>query len=109
MLDMADELTDRFGPLPQSVSNLLNIAYIRNLAGILGVSVIKEDNGNTVLIYPKPDIEIISRAAGEFKDKCLISASKFLCVILKTKGLKDDERVEFIKNYLEVCQNILNE
>ncbi len=109
MLDMADELTDRFGPLPQSVSNLLNIAYIRNLAGILGVSVIKEDNGNTVLIYPKPDIEIISRAAGEFKDKCLISASKFLCVILKTKGLKDDERVEFIKNYLEVCQSILNE
>lgn len=109
MLDMADELTDRFGALPQSVLNLLNIAYIRNLAGLTGVSVIKEDNSNTVLIYPKPDIELISHTAGEFKEKCLISASKFLCVILKTKGYKDNERIELIKEYLETYERFLSQ
>ena len=30
--DMADELTDRFGPIPQAVDNLLKVAYLRTVA-----------------------------------------------------------------------------
>lgn len=108
MLDMIDELKDRFGAVPQSVINLLNIAYIRNLAGKTGVSVIKEDGGNTVLIYPKPDIEKITRTTGEFNNRCLITAGKSFAVQLKTKGMHDRERIEFLIDYLEFFQGLID-
>jgi transcription-repair coupling factor (superfamily II helicase) len=108
MLDMFDELKDRFGPLPQSVVNLLNIAYIRNLAGKTGVSVIKEDNKNTVLIYPLPDIEKITRTTGEFINKCFITSGKYFSVVLKTKDMTDSDRIAFIVQYLEFYENLLD-
>lgn len=44
--DIQDELEDRFGPLPEVVKNLLNVARVRILAskmGITQVSLVKED------------------------------------------------------------------
>jgi len=108
MLDMSDELNDRFGKLPQSVDNLLNIAYMRNLAGKTGVSVIKEDGGNIILIYPNPNIEYVTRTTAEFSDKCLISAGKYFTVLLKTKEMFEKEKIEFIIKYLEFYEKLID-
>ena len=40
--DMRDELTDRFGAIPQSVENLLRVAYLRTIAGAVFVTDIKQ-------------------------------------------------------------------
>ncbi len=99
MLDIRDELRDRFGALPQTVDNLLNIAYIRSIAGAAGVSVIREDAGNTVLMFPDPDLGNVSKAI-EGKD-CVVSAGKVFCVILKTRGFDDSRRIELIREFAE--------
>ena len=40
--DMTDELTDRFGPIPGSVENLLRVAYLRTIARSVYVTDIKQ-------------------------------------------------------------------
>ncbi len=105
MLDMHDELNDRFGKLPESVENLLNIAYIRALAGENGISVVREEAGNTVLVYAKPDIESISRAVGDFPDKCFITSGRTFAVVIKNKSMSDYERINILKEFLEAQQS----
>ena len=39
---MTDELTDRFGPIPASVENLLRVAYLRTIARSVYVTDIKQ-------------------------------------------------------------------
>ncbi len=107
MEDVREELSDRFGQIPQNVENLLNIAYIRSLAGKMGISVVREDAGNVVLIYNKPDIEKISMTVSEFSEKCFISASKLFSVILKTQNMNDSGKIFAIKEYLEYQESLL--
>ncbi len=109
MLDMRDELNDRFGKLPQSVENLLDIAYIRNVAGAVGISVVREESGNTVLIFPNPDIQVVTMATGVFKDKCFITAGRAFAVILKTVGMDSRSRLILLKDFVEECESINNE
>ncbi len=47
--DMADELMDRFGPLPVSVRNLLKIAEIKAWAHKAGITEIKQNDREVVL------------------------------------------------------------
>ncbi len=106
MLDMYEELNDRFGKVPESVENLLNIAYIRSLAGSVNVSVVREEAGNTVLIYVNPDVEKVSRAVSEFSEKCYITAGRNFAVVIKSKGMSDYERIKQIISFLECQQNL---
>ncbi len=99
MLDICDELRDRFGAIPQNVDNLLNIAYIRCVAGSAGVSAIREDSGNTVFMFPSPDLGTVSKAL-EGRD-CTVSAGKIFCVILKTRGSDDVKRIALIRDFAE--------
>lgn len=48
-LDIQEELEDRFSNIPHSVENLMDIAYIRSVAKLLGIEEIKE-RGNEVVI-----------------------------------------------------------
>ncbi len=43
--DMRDELTDRFGSIPRSVENLLDVAYLRTVAGKVFVTDISQKPG----------------------------------------------------------------
>ena len=106
MLDILDELNDRFGPAPETVRNLLNISYIRVIAGSAGISVIREESGNTVLIYPAPDIEKVTLATSEYKDKCIITSGRAFAVVLKTKGMSDSERIGLIMEFIEFQNSI---
>lgn len=50
--DVKDELRDRFGKIPEAVTGLIEIAYIRNIANSLGIYEIKQ-NETSVLLYVK--------------------------------------------------------
>ncbi|MBR3879630.1 MAG: transcription-repair coupling factor [Clostridia bacterium] len=56
MDDIADELLDRFGEMPQAVENLLNIALIRATAIDLGIKQITEINGEIRMYQSELDI-----------------------------------------------------
>ena len=48
MMDIIEELEDRFSDIPQAVYNLINIAYIKSIAKLLGIEEIKE-KGNEII------------------------------------------------------------
>ncbi len=101
MLDIRDELFDRFGDIPSSVENLLNIAYIRAMAGRHGITVIREEGGNIVFILPTPDLKKISDAVNAFSSRCVVTAGRAFVVVFKTRGIDVTERLLWIKEFLE--------
>jgi transcription-repair coupling factor (superfamily II helicase) len=100
MLDVADELKDRFGEMPEVVSNLLSVAYLRTLAGDAGVSVIRQEKGNIILLFPNPDIERISVAVSEFGSRAIITAGRNFAVVLKLEA-KGSKILEELEKFLE--------
>ena len=52
LYDITDELLDRYGDPPKSVTNLLKISLMRSLGSQAGITKI-ELKGNTVLFYPE--------------------------------------------------------
>ena len=57
VIDIKDELLDRYGDLPKQVENLISIAYIKALAGKLGISAITEKKD--ALIFQFKDKKIV--------------------------------------------------
>jgi len=77
MLDIEDELTDRYGDIPEPVRNLLSIAYIKALAGSLGFSSVTEKKGMVILQFRSQEeinIAAVGRLAEKHKRKVLFNA-----------------------------------
>jgi transcription-repair coupling factor (superfamily II helicase) len=59
MMDMQEELTDRFGDMPTAVNNLLNIALIKAISHSLYiVQLIHKDNEVKLIMYPKAKLAV---------------------------------------------------
>ena len=59
--DVFDELIDRFGDPPESVSNLINIALIRNIASDLGIYEIRQQNSTFLLFSNNLDEKLLEK------------------------------------------------
>ena len=75
--EMEDELRDRFGEYSNAVSNLLEIALLKNVASDVGIGEIRQIGSNIVFYFKNASPETIgmaSLAAGYFKGRVLVSA-----------------------------------
>ena len=52
-MDVYDEIQDRYGNVPGSVSNLLDIALIKSYATSLGIEEIRQTKRRYIHIFPK--------------------------------------------------------
>lgn len=98
--DVADELLDRFGDLPPSVENLLDISYIRALGENLGAVRI-DQKGDRIVITPDMTdfgkwVDIVSK----YSDRMVISPGKTPTVVYKIK--KGDKPLSYLKKVLAV-------
>lgn len=59
--DVFDELIDRFGDPPESVSNLIDIALIRNTASDLGIYEIRQQNSTFLLFSNNLDEKLLEK------------------------------------------------
>lgn len=69
-MDMQEELTDRFGDIPESVNNLLKIAYLKAKAHSLYITEITyRDNDLTMVMYNKANVKVekISEFINKYK------------------------------------------
>lgn len=74
MLDVTDELIDRFGDPPASVKGLIDVALMRNTASSLGIKEIVQ-NEDRILLYPEAlNMEMASAVAARMKGRVLLSA-----------------------------------
>ena len=72
--DVVDELIDRFGDPPAAVKGLIDVALLRNLAGSLGITEVKQQNDHLLLYKSKIDMAQMARLTGAMKGRVLLSA-----------------------------------
>lgn len=59
LMDMQEELVDRFGDMPSAVNNLLNIALIKSICHSVYITgLIHKDNDVKLMIYPKAKLAV---------------------------------------------------
>lgn len=67
--DVVDELIDRFGDPPQAVKGLIDVALLRNLAGSLGITEVKQLNDHLLLYKSKIDMAQMARLTRRHEGK----------------------------------------
>jgi transcription-repair coupling factor (superfamily II helicase) len=76
-MDIEDELTDRYGELPEPVRNLMGIALIKALAASLGFTSVSEKNDTVTFQLASVkniNFQAIGRAADKYKRQLLFNA-----------------------------------
>ena len=74
--DLYDELSDRFGDIPEPTSNLIRISKLRNTAITLGITSIEQTGASVSFYIPALDAALCSKIAyePEFRGSVMISA-----------------------------------
>ncbi len=75
-LDVTDELIDRYGDPPKSVQGLIQIALLRNMAGLCGVTEVKEGQGQLQLYQKKLNMQWISQLSARYPGRVLVNAGQ---------------------------------
>lgn len=105
-LDVQDELIDRFGDLPVSVSNLIRIATIKTLAKGCGFVSIQEKGEMVTLQYADSahvKLEILGKLMEKYKRKLMFTASSTPYITFKTNGIG---REDILSNITVLLQDI---
>ena len=107
MDDMRDELTDRFGPIPKSVDNLLTVAYLRTVAQKVFVTDISQKR-DAIEFRVKADAayepkEIAPFIAG-YKGKVKLIAGAKPYFIYRFSGSELNGRVNPLEVSLRLCE-----
>jgi len=92
--DVQEEMEDRFGTLPPSAQNLLDIALLKARARSFDITAIKQNNStNTVTIAFKPDAKVdpltIARMVKESKNRLKFNIGTNPTIVYKTKEGED--------------------
>lgn len=104
--DVYEEIEDRYGTLPKSVENLIEISYIRTLASECGISEVKQRERNAVLVFDnakKLDLQLVAGIIGQFKDMVMFSPTGNPYLTLR--GL-DGELIKNIKIVLQAYKGL---
>lgn len=104
MMEIQDELIDRFSDIPLPVLNLMNIAYIRSVAKELGISEIKERKEELLLQFESKEYvkeEYITSLLKRYSKKINFKEDKKPTVIYKLSDTKKEELIETLREIME--------
>ena len=71
---MVDEMIDRYGDPPASVTGLVDVALLRNTARSLGIYEIRQNAGNLLIYQNQIDKAAIARLVAAMRGRVLLSA-----------------------------------
>ncbi|WP_372995167.1 transcription-repair coupling factor [Lutispora sp.] len=104
LYDVEEEIEDRFGDIPDTVRNLMGIAYIKYLASKHGIVLVSQKPEGVLLRF-KNDKYIKAEAAirlmNEYGNKLAFTASEQPYFIYKLERIKDDKYLKAISEFLE--------
>jgi len=104
VLDVEDELIDRYGDIPVPVSNLIKIAYIKALALKCGFSSVQEKNEVVVFQFIDSkyvNFEVIGKLMEKYRRKLLFTASNKPYITYRINDIKRDSLLDNIKILLQ--------
>ncbi len=97
--DVMDELIDRFGDPPASVTGLVNVSLLRNSAASLGIYEIGQRGANLILYVEDVDMKKLSRLAASLRGRVTVNASSKPYISIKTTAA--DTPVEVLRQALK--------
>ena len=108
--NVIDEIIDRYGVMPKELENLIEVARIKELCRLAGVTKIAEKknmltNSNNLVFYydkNKYNPEIVDKLIKKFGYDIKFSAGIEPYVTLRVGNLKDEELIEKIKEFLSL-------
>ncbi|MDA8064592.1 MAG: transcription-repair coupling factor [Thermaerobacter sp.] len=101
--ELAEELRDRFGPLPPPVENLLRVARIRIRGETLGLSAVAAEGEQVVLrlaTLERLPGEKLRGAGGAFRGRVSFHAGKAPFFALRVAGLEPGELLATVEEFL---------
>lgn len=102
IINVTDEIIDRYGAVPKEVENLIEIARIKNLAREGGVIKILQKQENIVFYY-EPDIfdmQMVDELIKKYKNRIKFSPAQEPYITYKLE--KNGEVLNEIKNFLKM-------
>jgi transcription-repair coupling factor (superfamily II helicase) len=106
--DIKDELSDRYGNIPEPVKLLISIALIKAMAKKAGISSITEKKGSIIFKFISPDrvdAEKVGNAIGNFGRKLFFSAGNIPYLSYKITEKDKEILTENIKSLLQHIKN----
>ncbi len=102
LLDVEEEIRDRYGKLPQETQNIVSLAELKLIATQLRVQQIQASNGSVTLSFDANSLitEDQLKHAVKHSDSTIRQLSSRRLVV-QTKRLKNVEKVNYIKNILQ--------
>ena len=104
VLDIEDELTDRYGDIPEPVRNLITVAYIKALARSLGISSVTEKRDSVIFGFAdikNIDFQAIAKAAEKYRRQLLFSAGASPHLVYKKPQTGGERIADNIKILLQ--------
>ncbi|OOB80470.1 MAG: transcription-repair coupling factor [Epulopiscium sp. Nuni2H_MBin003] len=107
---IVEEIEDRYGNLPASVYNLVDIALIKGIANEISILTLTQTPDNIILRFDelaeiKP--EVLVNLTKEYDLK--VKLAKNIILTLSTKNITRKELLKYIKNFLMCIHNLQKE
>jgi transcription-repair coupling factor (superfamily II helicase) len=100
IIDIEDELIDRYGDMPRPVRNLLDIAQIKLLAKSLGISSVSEKNESIIFQVGSGkhiNIKSIAALTAKYRRKLLFNAGSSPYLMYRITDIPRDKLLDNIK------------
>lgn len=104
VLDIKDELMDRYGDIPNSVENLIKIAYIKALANTLGFSSVTQKDDTIILSIAdgkNVNLQAFGKAVGKYRRQLLFNAGAAPYIVYKILPEQKKHLLDNIKILLQ--------
>lgn len=109
MMDIQEELEDRFSNIPASIYNLINISYIRSMGKKLGIEEIKERKDEVIFTFESQgriDENVIKGLLKDYNKKVSLKISEKPGFGYKLKDEKREDLILNIKKMMEYMVKI---
>lgn len=105
MLEFMKNTEEVYGDLPSELVNLVKIAYIKNMCGVLGASRISIRDKAIIYLQSKENLtkNLIDITLDNYNDIVSINVSDIPTIEINT--IKSTELLEFLINYLQLITN----
>ena len=109
VLDVKEELEDRFSSIPTSLQNLMDIAYIRSMGKVLGIEEIKEAKGEVAFTFEskdRVDQNVMKGLLKKYSRKIVLKMNKKPGFGYRLKDVKRENILNDIKEIVEYMLQI---
>ena len=110
MMEVQEELQDRFSDIPEAVNNLIDIAYLRSIASSLGILEVKDKNTQIELQFEnneKINESLIKGILQNYSKEIVFKMGEKPIILYSLKNIKRDEMIKKLKELLQYMKSIV--